>query len=65
MFHFEPSHVMLCPKCKIEMRNCEDSEGNWVAKCRNPRCNNYDCTIEVIVRNKAAANVPESESKEN
>ena len=40
---------MLCPKCK----------------CRNPRCNNYDCTIEVIVRNKAAANVPESESKEN
>jgi len=56
---------MLCPKCKIEMRNCEDSEGNWVAKCRNPRCNNYDCTIEVIVLNKAAANVPESESKEN
>lgn len=57
---------MLCPKCKIEMRNCEDSEGNWVAKCRNPRCNNYDCTVEVIVRNRASNEAePESESEEN
>lgn len=54
--------MMLCPKCKIEMRNCEDSRGNWVAKCRNPRCNNYDCTVEVIMRNKAA--LAENEEQE-
>lgn len=41
---------MLCPKCKIEMRNQTDSEGNLVAKCRNPRCDNYEQTVEVIVK---------------
>jgi len=44
---------------------CHLSAGKGFLHMGKPRCNNYDCTIEVIVRNKAAANVPESESKEN
>lgn len=41
---------MLCPKCKIETINDRDDKNNWVAKCKNPKCQNYGKTVEVIIQ---------------
>lgn len=40
---------MLCPKCNIVAMNKRNSNGDWVAVCRNPMCPNYDKQIKVII----------------
>lgn len=40
---------MLCDKCKIECRNGIDEDGNLVAFCRNPACENYQKVVKIIV----------------
>ncbi|MGI5823976.1 MAG: hypothetical protein ACOX7J_00225 [Bacillota bacterium] len=40
---------MLCPKCKVEAVNGRNEKGDWVAKCRNPKCPDYKKVIKVII----------------